>query len=258
MTRTFKSYKLMLSMALCFMLLMGMSTNVFAYGGPETETPVETEAAVPESTTAETSDQPLTPEGNAELSDDMTYGDKQLITVTTKAGNYFYILIDRANEDKTTSVHFLNQVDETDLMALIDDDDTSNSNEANENSGAIPNTTVGSETPEPTTEPSPQPEETTAPTEPESKSSNTPFGYLILIVICALAVLAFYFFKMRNRDTEEDEDETTYGGEDQPDDEEEETEEDTQPQLNDPSLEPISEEERNYPNPDDFPDSSNN
>ena len=44
-------------------------------------------------------DRPLTPEGNATLVDDY-YGDKQLITVTTKAGNYFYILIDRANEDK--------------------------------------------------------------------------------------------------------------------------------------------------------------
>ena len=53
---------------------------------------------------------PITPKGNATLVDDF-YGDKQLITVTTKAGNYFYILIDRANEDKETSVHFLNQVD---------------------------------------------------------------------------------------------------------------------------------------------------
>ena len=49
----------------------------------------------------------ITPKGNATLVDDF-YGDKQLITVTTKAGNYFYILIDRANEDKETSVHFLN------------------------------------------------------------------------------------------------------------------------------------------------------
>lgn len=61
---------------------------------------------------------PLTPEGNAALVDDYG-GNKQLITVTTKAGNYFYILIDRANEDKETAVHFLNQVDEADLMALM-------------------------------------------------------------------------------------------------------------------------------------------
>ena len=64
--------------------------------------------------------QPLTPEGNATLVDDF-YGGKQLITVTTKAGNYFYILIDRANEDAETAVHFLNQVDEADLLALMED-----------------------------------------------------------------------------------------------------------------------------------------
>ncbi|MFQ7140140.1 DUF4366 domain-containing protein [Evtepia sp.] len=64
--------------------------------------------------------QPLTPEGNATLVDDF-YGDKQLITVTTKAGNYFYILIDRANEDAETAVHFLNMVDEEDLLALMED-----------------------------------------------------------------------------------------------------------------------------------------
>ena len=62
----------------------------------------------------------LTPDGNAALVDDFG-GNKQLITVTTKAGNYFYILIDRANEDKKTAVHFLNQVDEADLMALMED-----------------------------------------------------------------------------------------------------------------------------------------
>ena len=66
---------------------------------------------------------PVTPQGNATLVDDF-FGDKQLITVTTKAGNYFYILIDRANEDKETAVHFLNQVDEADLMALMEDGQT--------------------------------------------------------------------------------------------------------------------------------------
>ena len=62
----------------------------------------------------------LTPDGYAALVDDFG-GNKLLITVTTKAGNYFYILIDRANEDIKTAVHFLNQVDEADLMALMED-----------------------------------------------------------------------------------------------------------------------------------------
>ena len=48
-----------------------------------------------------------TQEGNATLVDGY-YGGKQFIIATTKAGNYFYILSDRANEDKETAVHFLN------------------------------------------------------------------------------------------------------------------------------------------------------
>ena len=62
---------------------------------------------------------PLTPEGNATLVDDFG-GNKQLITVTTKAGNYFYILIDRDDEGKTPSIS-LNQVDDADLNALLED-----------------------------------------------------------------------------------------------------------------------------------------
>ena len=65
---------------------------------------------------------PLTPDGNATLVDDFG-GNKQLITVTTKNGNYFYILIDRDDEGENT-VHFLNQVDEADLLALMEDGST--------------------------------------------------------------------------------------------------------------------------------------
>ena len=41
----------------------------------------------------------------------------------SKGGNYFYIIVDRAAEGEN-SVHFLNQVDESDLMAIIGEEQT--------------------------------------------------------------------------------------------------------------------------------------
>ena len=64
----------------------------------------------------------LTPDGNLSLIDDLggASSGKQFITVETKGGNVFYLIIDRDDEGAQT-VHFLNQVDEADLLALMED-----------------------------------------------------------------------------------------------------------------------------------------
>ena len=112
----FRIFAVMLAAVMC---LCGFTTTAYAgggddYGETEQTTPIETH----------TDPQPLTPEGNMSLVDDISgdaAGDKQFIVVQSKNGNYFYIVIDNAAEGENT-VHFLNQVDEADLLAIIDED----------------------------------------------------------------------------------------------------------------------------------------
>ena len=73
----------------------------------------------------DTNEPALTPDGNLTLVDDVgspTKSGKQFITAVTKNGNYFYIIIDRDDKGEET-VHFLNQVDEADLLKLMDEDE---------------------------------------------------------------------------------------------------------------------------------------
>lgn len=73
----------------------------------------------------------FTPDGNLTLIDDFLQIEapatedsarieKQFITVQSKNGNTFYIVIDRNGE--TENVYFLNLVDEADIMALMEDE----------------------------------------------------------------------------------------------------------------------------------------
>ena len=117
-----KLKKTMTALCAALILMGGFSVPAYAQGAA-TEPPAG-DATNDSNVVVEEKEEtpPLTPKGNATLVDDYG-GNKQLITVTTKGGNYFYILIDRAAEGEQT-VHFLNQVDEADLLALMEDGST--------------------------------------------------------------------------------------------------------------------------------------
>ena len=105
-------------------LLMGsLAASAFAYGDELAPEPEETEPPV---TVLDENSGPLTPEGNLTLVDDYhtTYSDgsgQQFITLVSKSGAYFYLVIDRAADGDQT-VHFMNLVDEADLLALMEEE----------------------------------------------------------------------------------------------------------------------------------------
>lgn len=114
--RVFRSFLVLLAALVC---MGGFSVTAYAGGGEDI--PTDDSGVI-----VETEPQPLTPEGNMSLVDDISgeaSEDKQFITVVSKSGNYFYIIIDNAAEGENT-VHFLNQVDEADLMAIIGEEET--------------------------------------------------------------------------------------------------------------------------------------
>ena len=117
---------LMLSAALC----AGMAAPAFAFEGEAApvEQPVLPEVVEEDvvTVTDETSGT-LTPEGNLTLVDDYhtSYSDgsgQQFITLVSKSGNTFYLVIDRNAKGQQT-VHFMNLVDEADLLALMEEED---------------------------------------------------------------------------------------------------------------------------------------
>ena len=158
----------------------------------------------------------FTPDGNMTLIDDFLQievpGDeeteqveKQFITVQSKNGNTFYIVIDRNGE--TENVYFLNLVDEADLMALM---------EGEEGETAVPTCSctdkcvVGAINTnceicrtnmsectgkEPVVEP--EPEQPTEPVEEPDEKKSANFLPLIIVLIAGAGGFAVYWFKFR-------------------------------------------------------------
>ncbi|MBM6723660.1 DUF4366 domain-containing protein [Pseudoflavonifractor phocaeensis] len=189
-----------------------LTPAAFAYADdPE---PAETAEAVQETDTPEDDTpeddfpviggaEPLTPEGNLTLVDDIegeAAGDKQFIIVQTKAGNTFYIIIDRAADGENT-VYFLNAVDEADLMALMEDGepatcDCTTKCAAGAVDTACPVCAVNmTECVGP--EPEPEPEPTSEPVEePAEESSGLSPAVLLVVLLVLGGGGAFAYFKL--------------------------------------------------------------
>lgn len=178
-------------------ILGGFSVTAYAGGGEEYE------YTEPEETTGGYDPQPLTPEGNMTLVDDISgaaSGDKQFITVVTKNGNYFYIIIDRA-EDGENTVHFLNQVDEQDLLQLMEYGQTEEIPAHCSCTDKCAAGTVNTACPVCKTNMSECAGKETAPEpgqadEPEPEKSGGMGGILLVVLLLAGAGGAFFYFKI--------------------------------------------------------------
>lgn len=169
-----RKYRIFAVLLAVLILTSGLSVTAHA----------ETPQTVPEDTPTDDSGvkvdpQPLTPEGNMTLVDDIqgdAAGDKQFIVVQSRGGNYFYIIIDNAAEGENR-VHFLNQVDEADLLSIIDEDLQSIQQQTAPPVVEQPTPTTE---PEPTTQPEPEQE--------QPKENNSLYGLILFLLIAVLGV----------------------------------------------------------------------
>ena len=181
----------------------------------------------------------LTPDGNLTLIDDIgstTQSGKQFITVETETGNIFYLIIDRDDEGKET-VHFLNQVDEADLLALMEDGQKGSTasvctcttkckaGAVNTNCPVCKNNMSECTGPEPQET---QPQETEAPQEEPKNSGSGTGGLIVFLVVAMAGGAALYYFKFKKprADTKgsDDLDEYDFGDDENLEDEAPETE----------------------------------
>ena len=188
---------LLVSAALC----SGMAAPAFAFEGEAApvEQPVLPEVVVEDvvTVTDETSGA-LTPEGNLTLVDDYhtNYSDgsgQQFITLVSKSGNTFYLVIDRNAKGQQT-VHFMNLVDEADLLALMEEDAADAYTAEKEAAAQAEQDKLKAE------EEAKKAAEEAANTEPPKENKVTKYAGAFLGVVALIALAAgggFYFYRQQ-------------------------------------------------------------
>ena len=180
-----KKVRFLITLLAVMLCMTAFSSVAYAGGGPETEpTPAPTATPSPAPTI-----EPGTPfgeDGNL-VTRDLLYDkhtNKQFISVETRNGKIFYIVIDydKPIDEELEQYHtyFLNMVDERDLLDIIEEED-------------LPDKSAPIVTPEPSPAPSP------SPAAPETEPQNNTGGIVaVLLIVAVIAAGVFFFFKFRN------------------------------------------------------------
>ena len=182
-----KVVKKLLMIAMAVTMISGTSlATVYANANPPAE---ETTTAVVEETTTEKSKD--TEKADAQLVDDKENDDtKQFLTIQTKKGNTFYMVIDRSSN--TENVYMMSLVDENDLAEFLDE--TEKDKETEESTVVIPETTP---------ETTPAAEEETE-VKKEEKSGMNVKGLAAIVVAAILGFAGIAVYKKHGRSKDED------------------------------------------------------
>ena len=188
-----KVMKKILMIMLSSTILMGSaSVTAFAQANENAEQTEAVEQVIEEQPAEQptTEETPFSTPGNGQLVDDKENdSSKQFLTVQTKNGNTFYMVIDRSGTSE--NVYMMSLVDENDLAEFLDENEETEKKE--ESAVVLPETTAA---PEPETTVQPETE-----VNPES-GGNKMFGSAILgggIVLVFGGLAAFVLSKFRKK-----------------------------------------------------------
>lgn len=187
--------KILMVMLSATMLIGSASVTAYAQANENAEQTEATEQVIEEQPAEQpaTEGTPFSTPGNGQLVDDKENDStKQFLTVQTKNGNTFYMVIDRSGTSE--NVYMMSLVDEQDLAEFLDENEETEKKE--ESAVVLPEITA---TPEPETTVQPETE-----VKPES-SGNKMFGSAILgggivLVFGGLAAFALSKFRKKKED----------------------------------------------------------